>query len=126
MTILQLLFDGGPVVDYLRTVKTFLDANPNEVLTFIFTNPEGASVKDVWKPIFDAAGMTPLVYVPPLNPMKFSDWPTLGEMINIGKRVVVFLDSGADVGQVNFILPEFQMVCLFAFSLFMICATEGP
>ncbi|KAJ6562972.1 PLC-like phosphodiesterase, partial [Mycena sp. CBHHK59/15] len=24
------LFDGGAVVDYLKNVKTFLDANPNE------------------------------------------------------------------------------------------------
>lgn len=50
------LFDGGAVVDYLKIVKTFLDANPNEVLTFIFTNPEGVSLPDVWKPAFDEAG----------------------------------------------------------------------
>lgn len=31
-------------------------------------------------------------------------------MIDSGKRVVVFLDSGADTSVVNFILPEFQMV----------------
>jgi hypothetical protein len=30
-----LLFDGGTVEAYLKTVKTFLDANPNEVLTMI-------------------------------------------------------------------------------------------
>jgi hypothetical protein len=42
--------------------------------------------------------------------MKNSEWPTLGEMIDSGKRVVVFLDSGADTSQVDFILPEFEMV----------------
>jgi len=41
--------------------------------------------------------------------MKNSEWPTLGEMIDNGKRVVVFLDSGADTSQVEFILPEFEM-----------------
>ena len=41
------------MTDYLKKVKTFLDANPNEVLTLLFTNPEGLSVKDVWKPAFD-------------------------------------------------------------------------
>lgn len=55
---LQLLFDGGTVVNYLKTVKAFLDANPNEVLTLLFTNPEGQSVSTVWKPAFDAAGRT--------------------------------------------------------------------
>lgn len=44
--------------------------------------------------------------------MANSEWPTLGEMIDSGKRVVVFLDSGADSSQVDFILPEFQMVSL--------------
>jgi len=41
--------------------------------------------------------------------MKNSEWPALGEMIDDGKRVVVFLDSGADTSQVEFILPEFEM-----------------
>jgi hypothetical protein len=111
-----ILFDGGLVSDYLKTVKTFLDANPNEVLTFIFTNPEGVSVKDVWKPAFDAAGITDMAYVPPSSPVKRGDWPTLGKMIDSGKRVVVFLDSGADQSQVPFILPEFQMVWETPFS----------
>ncbi|KAJ7461825.1 PLC-like phosphodiesterase [Mycena galericulata] len=105
------LFDGGAVVDYLKTVKTFLDANPNEVLTLLFTNPEGQSPTTVWKPAFDAAGITPLAYVPPALPVKQSDWPTLGQMIDNGTRVVVFLDAGADgADSVNFIMPEFQMI----------------
>ncbi|KAG6887753.1 hypothetical protein C0992_010854, partial [Termitomyces sp. T32_za158] len=119
------LFDGGAVVDYLNIVKTFLDANPNEVLTFIFTNPEGVSLPDVWKPAFDAAapskdvlteggvGITPLAFVPPSLPVQRDSWPTLGQMIDSGKRVVVFLDAGADGadgGVVDFILPEFDMV----------------
>ncbi|KAF8968511.1 PLC-like phosphodiesterase [Flammula alnicola] len=112
-----LLFDGGTVVDYLKTVKTFLDANPNEVLTLLFTNPEGQSVSTVWKPAFDAAGITDLAYVPPSVPVQQSDWPTLGELIDSGKRVVVFLDAGADTSSVNFILPEFEMIWETPFSV---------
>ncbi|KAJ7764694.1 PLC-like phosphodiesterase [Mycena metata] len=111
------LFDGGPVVDYLKTVKTFMDANPNEVLTFIFTNPEGQSPTTVWKPLFDEAGLTNLSYVPPSIPVKQSDWPTLGSMIDSGKRLVVFMDAGADgADAVDFIMPEFQMVWEAPFS----------
>ncbi|KAK7448061.1 hypothetical protein VKT23_013817 [Stygiomarasmius scandens] len=111
------LFDGGTVEDYLKTVKTFLDENPNEVLTLLFTNPESQSVKDVWKPAFDNSGITPLAFVPPSVPVKQSEWPTLGEMIDSGKRVVVFLDAGADTSQVNFILPEFEMIWETPFSV---------
>ncbi|KAI0032912.1 PLC-like phosphodiesterase [Vararia minispora EC-137] len=104
-----LLFDGGPVVDYLTEVKTWLDANPNEVVTFLFTNPEGLSISSVWAPAFASSGIDQLAYVPPHVPMKRTEWPTLGSMIDSGKRVVVFLDSGAD-GSVDYILPEFEMI----------------
>lgn len=118
------------MVDYFKIVKQFLDKNPNEVLTLILTNPERRSIPGEWKPAFDAAGsgqstsflsqadrftkgLTPMAYVPPNRSMKASEWPTLGQMIESGKRVVVFLDYGADGsdgGVVDFILPEFDMV----------------
>ncbi|KAF4582654.1 hypothetical protein EYR40_002577 [Pleurotus pulmonarius] len=113
----DILFDGGTVEDYLKKVKTFLDANPNEVITLIFTNPEGVSIPSVWKPAFDNSGITPLAFIPPSIPMKASDWPTLGQLIDSGKRVVVFLDAGADgQGSGNFILPEFPMIWETPFS----------
>ncbi|KAF8345095.1 PLC-like phosphodiesterase [Amanita rubescens] len=105
-----LLYYGGTVLDYLIKVKSFLDENPTEVLTLLFTNPESQPVSTVWAPVFDQAGLTSYIYVPPNVPMKYSDWPTLGEMIDSGKRVVMFLDYGANTTQVDFILPEFQMI----------------
>ena len=101
-------------VDYLKTVKTWLDANPNEVITLLFTNPEGLSLTDVWAPAFVNSGIASLAYVPPHTPMKRTEWPTLGSLIDSGKRVVVFMDYGAD-GSVNYILSEFQMVRCPAF-----------
>ncbi|KAI0790734.1 PLC-like phosphodiesterase [Abortiporus biennis] len=113
-----ILFDGGTVQNYLTTVHTWLLANPNEFLTFIFTNPEGASLPDVWDPAFQASGIAPLAYVPPTVPMKQSDWPTLGELLDSGKRVIVFLDAGADTDRsVPYILPEFEMVWETPFSV---------
>ncbi|KAF8151375.1 PLC-like phosphodiesterase [Crassisporium funariophilum] len=107
------LFDGGTVESYLNKVKHFLDRHPNEVLTLIFTNPENLSVSKVWKPIFDKTGFTDMAYVPPQPVMSRDDWPTLGEMIESGKRVVIFLDHGAESRTEpasEFILPQFQMV----------------
>ncbi|KAF8529779.1 PLC-like phosphodiesterase [Hysterangium stoloniferum] len=106
----QALFDGGTVASYLAIVKTFLDANPNEVLTLLFTNPEGADVKSVWDPIFKGAGIDQLAFISPSVPVPQSAWPTLGSMIDSGKRVVVFLDAGADTSRVPYILPEFDMI----------------
>jgi hypothetical protein len=101
-------------VDFLKTVKTFLDANPDEVLTLLFTNPEGASLQKVWAPAFAAAGVEQLAFVPPSpgTPVAASAWPTLGALIDSGKRVVVFMDAGADnaTDAVPYIMPEFQMV----------------
>lgn len=57
------------MVDYLKTVKMFLDDNPNEILTFIFTNPDSLSITDIWKPAFDSAGMSAWV--------DFQSWRTM-------------------------------------------------
>jgi len=107
------LFDGGTVEKYLQKVKHFLDKHPNEVLTLILTNPENVSIPKVWKPIFDKTGISELAYVPPKPIMSRDDWPTLGQMIEANKRLVIFVDRGAERASnptANFILPQFQMV----------------
>ena len=52
-----------------------------------------------------------MAYVPPQSPMTRDDWPTLKEMLDSGKRLVVFMDKAADEKTVPFILPQFPMVC---------------
>ena len=113
--------------NYLTTVNGWLQENPNEVLTFLFTNPDNASLSGMWEPAFQASGILDLVYTPPQVPMAIGSvcfrtfthtdayicgkWPTLGELIDNGTRVIVFLDAGADTDRsVPFILPEFEMV----------------
>jgi len=104
------LFDGGTAEDYLKKVKSFLDANPREVITIVMTNPKDLDVKDKWLPAFTASGIDQLAFVPPEFPLARNKWPTLGEMIKTGKRAVVFMDAKADTNKVNFILPEFDFV----------------
>ncbi|KZV77312.1 PLC-like phosphodiesterase [Peniophora sp. CONT] len=108
-----LLFDGGSVADYLATVVTWLKANPNEVLSLLMTNPDGLSLPDVWAPVFAASGIVDFAYIPPSIPVKRGDWPTLGSLIDSGKRVVIFMDYGADGsdgGVVDYFLQEFTMI----------------
>ncbi|KAK7692886.1 hypothetical protein QCA50_004521 [Cerrena zonata] len=118
ISAIPILFDGGTVQDYLTKVHTFLQANPNEVVTFIFTNPEGVSLPNVWDPAFQASGIAQMAYVPPSIPVKQSAWPTLGQLIDSGKRVIVFMDAGADTDRsVPYILPEFPMIWETPFSV---------
>jgi hypothetical protein len=103
------LYDGGKVTDYFAKVKNFLDRHPNDVLTMIIANPENISTA-VWKPIFESTGLANMTYVPPQIPMTRDEWPTLGEMLNSGRRLVVFLDKGAENNSVPYLLPQFTMM----------------
>jgi hypothetical protein len=103
------LFDGGKVKDYFEKVKNFVDRHPNEVLTIIIANPQRVPVK-VWQPIFESTGLAEMAYIPTQNPMMREDWPTLGELLVSGRRLVVFIDKGADEKTVPYLLPQFTMM----------------
>lgn len=76
-----------PFIDVLNEVKAFMDANPNEVVTI---GLEGSASVSRMKPVFDDAGLTPM-----LHPQELGQaWPTLGELIESGERLVVFTDRG--------------------------------
>jgi len=112
-----LLEDGGKLIDYLKKVKGWLDAHPNEVLTLLFTNPDKLDVKQSWQPVLQESGIESLVYTPPRSAMGFQDWPTLGQMIDSGKRVVIFMDYDMNTSEVPYILPEFDNIWENQFSV---------
>ncbi|KAJ6045115.1 uncharacterized protein N7446_003317 [Penicillium canescens] len=100
------LEDAGTLKSFLETVKKWLDANPNEVVTLLLTNGDSVPISE-FGDTFSSSGINSYAYTPSANPLSISDWPTLGEMISSGKRLVVFLDYGADTSKVNYILDEF-------------------
>jgi len=57
-----------------------------------------------------ALGIIPLIYDPPTVPIRYNEWPTLGQLIAAGKRVIVFIDARANRTEVSWLLPQFQMV----------------
>lgn len=103
------IHDGGFAVDYLKTVKSWLDQNPNEVLTILIVNSDNLPPTQ-WQSIYQAANLESISFAPTKSPLTFQDWPTLGEMIDSGKRVVTFLDNQADFTQVPYIIDEFTNV----------------
>jgi hypothetical protein len=73
-----------PLVEGLGEIRTFLDDNPGEVVTIIVESYLG---HDLTADAFDRAGLTPYAYTYPGG-----GWPTLGDLIDSGQRLVVMQD----------------------------------
>ena len=97
--------DAGSVESYLSTVKTWLDANPNEVLTILLVNGDNVPVT-MFDDAYTSSGLKSYAYIPPTSPVAIDAWPTLQELIKAGTRLVAFLDAGANPS-VPYILDEF-------------------
>ncbi|KAG0639915.1 PLC-like phosphodiesterase [Tuber brumale] len=109
------LLDAGPIENYLRTVAEWLRGNPFEVVTILIGNGDSLSVESYKEP-FEKSGLAELAYVPQERSIKIDKWPTLSEMIQMGKRAVVFMDYKADEGTIPYILDEFKYMWETPFS----------
>ncbi|MBK6740695.1 MAG: hypothetical protein IPG64_24070 [Haliea sp.] len=82
------LIGKQPLVEGLQEVRAFLDANPGEVVTFIL---ESYLSHELTAAAFDEADLTHYTYV-----HTGDAWPTLGQMIDAGTRLVVLQDRAVD------------------------------
>ena len=100
--------DAGSVHDYLGTVRVWLDHHPKEVVTLLLTNGDYANITN-FNHAFNISGVLPYAYIPikTHKPTDLNTWPTLSQLISSGKRLIVFLDTGADSNIAPYILPEF-------------------
>lgn len=120
------LLDGGTLENWLSQVKSWLDSNPNEVISLLLVNSDNLSPATFAK-AFDATQMTSLMYQPgsaasSSGGIAKNAWPTLQDMISSGKRVVGYLASGADLSSVDYLLPEFSSMWENAYDQ----TTSGP
>lgn len=101
------LLNAGTLANYLSTIKTWLDANPDEVVTLLLVNGAHLDIDTFSKP-FEEASIIDYAFVPSTSPEKLPQeaWPTYGTLINDNKRLIIFLDSGADESQVPYILGK--------------------
>ncbi|KAL9045226.1 MAG: hypothetical protein Q9214_001703 [Letrouitia sp. 1 TL-2023] len=109
-----LMEDAGLLEDYLVIIKEWLDKHPHEVVTVLLTNGDFREVNgaDFGEP-FRKSGIVPYAYVPPPQQTgakreSLDSWPTVGEMIANGTRLVAFLDKGADRQKAPYLLNEFS------------------
>lgn len=110
------LYNGGPLSDYLATVKTWMDANPNDVVTLLIVNSNDLPPSQ-FDTVFKSAGLDTISYAPPSASIPATQWPTLANMINSGKRLVTFLDASADFTSVNYLIDEFTNIWETAFDV---------
>jgi hypothetical protein len=110
------LLNSGTVEDYLRTVTEWVAAHPFDVITILFGNYNWQDKDSDGNPLvtsrnfaesIEASGLLPYIYQPPNTAMKLDDWPTLGELIISGKRVITFIDYNFNTKEVPYLLWEF-------------------
>jgi hypothetical protein len=77
------------MLDEMKVVRTFLDSHPREVLVMVIE--DYVPPAELLTVLRDAGLESELLAVEPGTPL-----PTLGEMIDRGKRLQVSLENGAD------------------------------
>jgi len=75
-----------PLVEGLGQIRTFLDTHPREVVSIIF---EAYITGEQTAEAFADAGLLPLLH----TQVPGAPWPTLGELIAAGQRLLVFSDQ---------------------------------
>ncbi|KAF9882122.1 tat pathway signal sequence [Colletotrichum karsti] len=103
------ILDVGPITDWLTKVREWVDTHPYDVVTILLGNGN-YSTPDLYAPFIESTGILKYTYEAPFLPMALDDWPTLGEMILSGKRVVMFLDYVADQQKYPWLLDEFSQM----------------
>ena len=85
----------------MEDVRKWMDANPREVITFIIQD-EGVTPEQTAQ-VFQKAGLLPYVY----TQREGEPWPTLGQMIKSGKRLVVFMENESGGTEYPWQMPGF-------------------
>lgn len=109
------LLNVGTLESYLSTVSDWMKQHPYDVVTILMGNFDRLAPSKYIEP-FEQAGLMDLLYTPSQIPMALNDWPTLSTMILSGKRVVVFLDYGANQTEVPWLMDEFSQMWETPFS----------
>ena len=100
------LLNAGPWQDYLTTISKWVASHPYDVVTILVVNSDFKTI-DKYVPAIQNSGIAQYLYEPKYVPQRRDQWPTLGEMILSGKRVVMFMDYNANQTAVPYVLDEF-------------------
>ncbi|MET0146393.1 MAG: hypothetical protein ABW328_16655 [Ilumatobacteraceae bacterium] len=90
-----------PFLETLQQLRNWLAANPDEVVTLFIEDHVDSSLiaSDV-----ESAGLVPYIH----QPVAGAPWPTLGEMVASGQRLVVMVEEGGDVPDAPWLVNGFE------------------
>ena len=80
------------------------------VVTLLIVNSDGFKPSQ-FDTVFKAVGLDALSYSPTAAVTAQGSWPSLGSMIDSGKRLVTFMDAGADFTSVPYIIDGRFYAC---------------
>jgi len=104
------LLDAGSLGSWLSEIKTWMDANPNDVVTVLLVNSDNATPADLG-PIFSTSGIDKLAYTPPSTTTLPKQWPTLDTLIGNNTRLMTFVASLAQTSaQYPYLMDEFTFI----------------
>jgi hypothetical protein len=86
----------------LHTTQSVIQTFP-QVLTLLIVNIDNLASTS-FAEVFQDVGLDSISYAPPTAIVPIFNWPTLGSMIDSGKRLVTFLDNKADFATVPYII----------------------
>jgi hypothetical protein len=102
------LYDGGTMINWLSSIKSWMDANPNDVVTILLVNSENTNAQRLGA-AFKASGIDKYSYTPASKSPQ-ATWPTLQTMIKANTRLVTYIASLADNTGATYLLDEFTYV----------------
>lgn len=104
------LLDVGRLRTWLAEIKTWLDGNPNEVVTLLLVNSDSASAASL-DAEYTAAGIKGYTYTPAsTSAITPTSWPTLQQMISNGTRLVTFVASLTQDSTYPYLMDEFTYI----------------
>ncbi|KAL1987497.1 hypothetical protein VTN96DRAFT_3424 [Rasamsonia emersonii] len=102
------LLDAGTLESWLVEIKTWLDNNPNDVVTVLLVNSDNAAASDL-NAVFEAAGIVKYAYKPNFTSPP-ATWPTLQELISAGTRMMTFVASLSSNAGAEYLMDEFTYI----------------
>lgn len=101
------LEDGGTLESYLGKVVTWVEANPDEVVTILWVNSDNMPASN-WASAYVSTGLANYSYVPSSN--QVAAWPTMQALIDDKTTVVNFLTSESDYSVAPYLLGEWANI----------------
>lgn len=122
------LLDAGTLQDWLDKIKSWMDSNPNEVVTLILVNSDDEDVA-AFGEVFVSSNISTYGYTPSASTAT-TTWPTLQAMIDANTRLITFIAAINASTTYPYLLNEWDYVFETAYEITSFtnftCALDRP